>query len=101
MRISCLLALSTVGSFAIAQEELFDIPTTAANAGTFTALLGALQFGGLTEALSGEGPFTVFAPSDEAFSQLEVDESILFCLLGQPDLIDSLWISHELGHHGY
>jgi uncharacterized surface protein with fasciclin (FAS1) repeats len=41
-----------------------------ANAGQFTQLLAAIDSAGLTETLSGPGPFTLFAPTDEAFSQL-------------------------------
>jgi transforming growth factor-beta-induced protein len=38
--------------------------------GRFTTLVGALQSAGLVEALQAEGPFTVFAPTDDAFAQL-------------------------------
>ncbi len=47
-----------------------DIPTTAGNAGSFTTLLAAAKAAGLVEALSGDGPLTVFAPTDEAFGKL-------------------------------
>lgn len=47
-----------------------DIVETAAAAGTFTTLLAAAEAAGLAEALKGEGPFTVFAPTDEAFAKL-------------------------------
>lgn len=47
-----------------------DIIDTAVAAGSFKTLAAALQAGGLIEALKGEGPFTVFAPTDEAFSKL-------------------------------
>lgn len=47
-----------------------DIPTTAANAGSFKTLIAAVKAAGLAEALSGEGPFTVFAPTDDAFAKL-------------------------------
>jgi len=43
---------------------------TALSAGSFTTLSKALEAAGLVETLKGEGPFTVFAPTDEAFSQL-------------------------------
>jgi transforming growth factor-beta-induced protein len=46
------------------------IPAVADKAGTFKTLLAAVKAGGLAETLSGEGPFTVFAPSDEAFSKI-------------------------------
>lgn len=47
-----------------------DIVETAASAGMFNTLLAAAKAAGLAEALSGEGPFTVFAPTDEAFAAL-------------------------------
>ncbi len=47
-----------------------NIPATAANAGTFKTLLAAAEAAGLVEALSGEGPLTVFAPTDAAFAKL-------------------------------
>jgi uncharacterized surface protein with fasciclin (FAS1) repeats len=47
-----------------------DIPTTAARAETFETLLAAATAAGLVDALSGEGPLTVFAPTDEAFAKL-------------------------------
>jgi uncharacterized surface protein with fasciclin (FAS1) repeats len=47
-----------------------DIVETALAAGSFKTLAAALQAGELVEALQGEGPFTVFAPTDEAFAKL-------------------------------
>lgn len=47
-----------------------DIVATAVEAGSFNTLAAALQAAGLVEALQGEGPFTVFAPTDEAFAAL-------------------------------
>jgi uncharacterized surface protein with fasciclin (FAS1) repeats len=47
-----------------------DILTTAADAGSFTTLLSAIDAAGLKETLSGAGPFTVFAPTDEAFAKI-------------------------------
>ncbi|MCA9027759.1 MAG: fasciclin domain-containing protein [Planctomycetaceae bacterium] len=44
------------------------IPTVAVNAGQFTTLLAAVEAAGLAEILGTEGPFTVFAPTDEAFA---------------------------------
>ena len=48
-----------------------DILTTATDAGNFTTLLTAIEAAGLTETLKGAGPFTVFAPTDEAFAKLK------------------------------
>ena len=50
--------------------EMKSILETAKSAEKFTTLIAAIQAAGLTEALNGEGPFTVFAPTDEAFAKL-------------------------------
>jgi uncharacterized surface protein with fasciclin (FAS1) repeats len=47
-----------------------DIVDTAVEAGQFTTLAAALEAAGLVETLKGDGPFTVFAPTDEAFARL-------------------------------
>jgi len=47
-----------------------DIVETATEAGTFTTLLTALDAANLTETMKGDGPFTVFAPTDAAFEAL-------------------------------
>ena len=47
-----------------------DIVDTAVEAGSFTTLVAAVQAAGLVETLKGEGPFTVFAPTDDAFAVL-------------------------------
>jgi uncharacterized surface protein with fasciclin (FAS1) repeats len=47
-----------------------DIVDTAVEAGSFNTLVAAVKAAGLVEALKGDGPFTVFAPSDEAFAKL-------------------------------
>jgi len=47
-----------------------DIVDTAVAAGSFTTLAAALEAGGLVETLKGDGPFTVFAPTDAAFAKL-------------------------------
>ena len=47
-----------------------DLPTTASKAGSFGTLLAAAKAAGLVDALAGEGPLTVFAPTDEAFAKL-------------------------------
>lgn len=47
-----------------------DIVDTAIAAGSFTTLVAAVQAAGLVETLKGPGPFTVFAPTDDAFKAL-------------------------------
>ena len=53
---------------AFAQDK--DIVDTASAAGDFATLLTAAEAAGLVATLKGEGPFTVFAPTDEAFAAL-------------------------------
>lgn len=65
------LALTTALAFsapAFAQD--MDIVDTAVANGSFTTLAAALGAAGLVETLKGEGPFTVFAPTDAAFAAL-------------------------------
>ena len=59
-----------------------DIVDTANAAGDFTTLTQAIEAAGLTETLKGPGPFTVFAPTDEAFEALP--EGTLDELLAYP-----------------
>jgi uncharacterized surface protein with fasciclin (FAS1) repeats len=56
--------------YAPAAPATGDLIETATSAGSFTTLAKALQAAGLVETLKGEGPFTVFAPTDEAFAKL-------------------------------
>ncbi len=51
-------------------EPAKDIVETAVAAGSFNTLAAALEAGGLIETLKSAGPFTVFAPTDEAFAKL-------------------------------
>jgi uncharacterized surface protein with fasciclin (FAS1) repeats len=64
-----------------------NIVETAVAAGQFKTLAAALEAAGLIDALTGEGPFTVFAPTDEAFAKLPAGtvESLL-----QPENKDKL-----------
>jgi uncharacterized surface protein with fasciclin (FAS1) repeats len=59
----------SISIFADSQESR-DIVDTAVSAGNFATLLAAVKAAGLVETLKGEGPFTVFAPTDEAFAKL-------------------------------
>ncbi|QDU47473.1 Immunogenic protein MPT70 precursor [Symmachiella dynata] len=68
MLASALFAVTVICSPAVGQEK--DIVDTAVGAGSFKTLAAALQAADLVEALKSEGPFTVFAPTDEAFSKL-------------------------------
>jgi len=57
-------------SVVAAQAAEKDIVTTAVEAGSFKTLVAAVKAAGLVETLQGNGPFTVFAPTDEAFAKL-------------------------------
>ena len=57
-------------SIGTAHAQDADIVDTAVAAGSFETLVAAVQAAGLVETLKGEGPFTVFAPTDEAFAAL-------------------------------
>ncbi|MDH3263748.1 MAG: fasciclin domain-containing protein [Paracoccaceae bacterium] len=63
-------AASAVATVAFAAGHSKDIVDTAVEAGSFTTLVAAVEAAGLVETLKGEGPFTVFAPTDEAFAAL-------------------------------
>ena len=60
-------------------QGILDIVDTAINAGSFNTLVTALQLTGLDAALRGEGPFTVFAPTDAAFDAVS-PETLQFLL---------------------
>jgi uncharacterized surface protein with fasciclin (FAS1) repeats len=64
------LILSLGGRAAAENEGQMDIVDTAIAAGSFDTLVAAIKAAGLVETLKGEGPFTVFAPTDEAFAKL-------------------------------
>ncbi|MCG7518750.1 fasciclin domain-containing protein [Ruegeria sp. Ofav3-42] len=59
-----------VGTAAFADGHSKDIVDTAVGAGSFETLVAAVQAAELVDTLKGEGPFTVFAPTDEAFATL-------------------------------
>jgi uncharacterized surface protein with fasciclin (FAS1) repeats len=67
------------------EEEMAgdDIVDTAVAAGDFTTLVAAVQAAGLEDTLRGEGPFTVFAPTDDAFAALP--EGTVDSLLADPE----------------
>ncbi|TVQ56739.1 MAG: fasciclin domain-containing protein [Rhodobacteraceae bacterium] len=62
-------AAMSAAAFSASAAEL-DIVDTAIGAGNFTTLVAAVEAAGLVETLRGDGPFTVFAPTDEAFAAL-------------------------------
>jgi uncharacterized surface protein with fasciclin (FAS1) repeats len=64
-----LLTLSTA-AYANPKAGSQDIVDTAVAAGSFKTLVAALKASGLVDTLKGKGPFTVFAPTDDAFAKL-------------------------------
>lgn len=62
--------LAPAGLSAQAMGSEKDIVDTAVAAGSFKTLVAAVQAAGLEDVLRGEGPYTVFAPTDEAFAKL-------------------------------
>ncbi|MDN3544216.1 MAG: fasciclin domain-containing protein [Roseateles asaccharophilus] len=65
----CFAALS-LGLLTLGAAQAKDLVDTAVAAGQFKTLATALQAAGLVETLKGPGPFTVFAPTDEAFAKI-------------------------------
>ena len=80
-------AASVLAMPAFAGERKKDIVGTAQEAGSFATLIAAVEAAGLVETLQGDGPFTVFAPTDEAFAALP--EGTVEELL-KPENIDQL-----------
>jgi uncharacterized surface protein with fasciclin (FAS1) repeats len=88
--VASLLVCSFGGFTAFAQEK--DIVDTAIAAGSFTTLVKAVQAAGLVDTLKGPGPFTVFAPTDEAFAKLP--PGTLDKLLANPDQLKAVLTYH-------
>ena len=68
--VPALAALALLPASVAGQMNDKDIVETAVDAGSFTTLAAALEAADLVSVLQGEGPFTVFAPTDEAFAKL-------------------------------
>lgn len=66
---AAVLAAAVFG-VASAASHSKDIVDTAVDAGSFNTLAAALEAAGLVDTLKGDGPYTVFAPTDEAFAKL-------------------------------
>ena len=67
---AALVLCLALGAYAGPKAASQDIVDTAVAAGSFKTLAAALQAAGLVDTLKGKGPFTVFAPTDEAFAKL-------------------------------
>ena len=89
-----LLAGVLLSAWAVAQrtEASKNIVETAVAAGDFKTLVTAVKAAGLVETLSGEGPFTVFAPTDAAFEKLPA--GALDNLLKNPEALKAVLLYH-------
>ncbi len=92
-------ALAAVAAFTLgapaqlaAQYAEKDIVETAVEAGSFNTLAAALEAAGLVDVLKGDGPFTVFAPTDEAFAALP--EGTLEALLADRERLVAVLTYH-------
>ena len=68
--LAALLTSTLTLPMAQAADKPGDIVAVASGAGSFNTLVAAVKAAGLVETLQGKGPFTVFAPTDEAFAKL-------------------------------
>ncbi len=84
------LAVALAAPSMAAQDK--SIVEVAQTAGSFNTLVTAIQQAGLVEALSGTGPFTVFAPTDEAFAKIPQDK--LQAILADKQLLTSILTYH-------
>ena len=71
--IASLLASPIVAADGMKRDTLSDIPANAQGTGVHDTLVSALSHAGLVGALQGDGPFTVFAPTDQAFTDAGFD----------------------------
>ncbi len=96
MKRSIFTAALLLCSFAVfsgkAQEK--DIVDTAIAAGNFTTLVTAVKAAGLVDTLKSDGPFTVFAPTDEAFAKLP--HGTVEKLLANPDKLKQILTYHVI-----
>jgi uncharacterized surface protein with fasciclin (FAS1) repeats len=95
LTLAAVLAFGSVAAPAAAQTPVTaqnDIVQVAAEAGIFSTLLAAATAAGLVETLKSEGPFTVFAPTDEAFAKLP--EGTVASLLENPEALRGILLYH-------
>jgi uncharacterized surface protein with fasciclin (FAS1) repeats len=71
-----------------------NIVETAVSAGSFTTLVAAVKAADLADTLADDGPYTVFAPTDEAFAKLP--EGTVEALLANPDKLRAILLYHVI-----
>ena len=97
MNAKWLTAIALLGATAgevAAQTPEKNIVGVAVEAGTFNTLVAAVKAAGLVDVLSGPGPFTVFAPTDEAFAKLP--KGTVEALLKDPKKLAGILTYHVL-----
>ncbi|MEO6580435.1 MAG: fasciclin domain-containing protein [Sphingomicrobium sp.] len=77
-------------------EQIYNIVDTASANGSFTTLVAAVGAAGLVETLKGDGPFTVFAPTDQAFAALPAGTVEKLVQPDQRDALKALLLLHVL-----
>lgn len=85
-------AMIAIATPSVSQAQDKDIVETAVAAGSFKTLATALTAAGLIETLKGPGPFTVFAPTDEAFAK--IPKAQLDALLANKEQLKAVLLYH-------
>ena len=91
-RADCGTCATCCGTCSAQASPASSIPEVAKDAGSFGTLLAAIEAAGLGKTLAGEGPFTVFAPTDDAFAKLP--EGTVEALLEKPERLKSVLLHH-------
>ena len=86
------ILIATALSMGALAANAADIVDTAVSAGSFKTLVAAVQQAGLVDTLKGPGPFTVFAPTDEAFAK--IPKAQLDALLQDKDKLSKVLTYH-------
>jgi uncharacterized surface protein with fasciclin (FAS1) repeats len=89
-----LIAVSAMFGTVFAGSTQKDIVDTAVQAGSFNTLAKALQAAELVDTLKGKGPYTVFAPTDQAFAKLP--QGALENLLANPEQLKKVLLLHVI-----
>jgi len=90
MKKMTIILILSAGMLFAGQKE--TIVAVAVKAGSFNTLVKAVQAAGLADTLTGNGPFTVFAPTDEAFAKLA--PGVLEGLLNDKEALKSILLYH-------
>ena len=90
--IASIITIAAFSAGTLSAGEKKDIVDTAVAAGSFKTLATALTAAGLVDTLKGDGPFTVFAPTDEAFAQIPADQ--LKALLADKEALTAVLTYH-------